>query len=88
MFIWNRVELLTTLSMEYYLRARTLLQQNGIKIQSKQIPVREDVRKGGMLQRPTEQYRIYVHKEDMERAQEVLSQLGAQEQHVYNALEW
>lgn len=88
MFIWNRVELLTTLSREYYLQARALLQQNGIKIQSKQIRVREEVKKSGMLQRPMEQYRIYVHKEDVERAQEIISQLGSQEQHVYNALEW
>lgn len=35
MFIWNRVELLTTLSMEYYLRARALLQQNAEQTDSR-----------------------------------------------------
>ena len=40
MFVWHREELLVTVSTEYYLRVRALLQQNDIKMQCRQVRIR------------------------------------------------
>ena len=86
MFVWHREELLVTVSTEYYLRVRTLLQQNDIKMQSKQTRLRYPA--NDMLQKPLSQYSIYVHKEDLEQARELIQQLGPEEDAVVEYLEW
>ncbi len=87
MFVWHRKELLTTSSTEYYLRVRALLQQNGIKLQSRQVNIRQH-EKREMLQKPLAQYYIYVHQDDLHRAQELVQQLGPEEAVKVEYLEW
>ena len=88
MFVWHREELLVTLSTEYYLRVRTLLQQNGIKMQCKQANIQNHGKEQNMLQKPLAQYYIYVHKDDLERAAQLVKQLGPEESITVNYLEW
>ena len=89
MFVWNRTEALMTLSLEYYLRARALLLRNHVRLQSKQVRIPEDMQqKSGMLQRPTTQYYIYVHKDDLEQAQQLIEQMGPELDPMEGALSW
>ena len=88
MFVWHREELLVTLSTEYYLRVRALLQQNGIKMQCRQAGIRNNGKKQNMLQKPLAQYYIYVHKDDLERAARLIQQLGPEESIKPDYLEW
>lgn len=81
MFAWNRAEALVTLSLDHYLRARAALTQNHIRLQSKRVPVGQKTRRddGEMLRRPAVEYYIYVHKEDLVRAQELISAIGPEQ---------
>lgn len=81
MFAWNRVEALVTLSLDHYLRARTALSQNHIRLQSKRVSVEKEARRadGEMLRRPVVEYYIYVHKEDLTRAQELIRAIGPEQ---------
>ncbi|MBR5318876.1 MAG: hypothetical protein IKU46_04685 [Peptococcaceae bacterium] len=88
MFVWHREELLVTLSTEYYLRVRALLQQNGIKMQCRQAGIRDHGKKQNMLQKPLAQYYIYVHEDDLERAAQLVQQMGPEESITVNYLEW
>lgn len=88
MFVWHREELLVTLSTEYYLRVRALLQQNGIKMQCRQTSLRHREKNQNMLQKPLAQYYIYVHGNDLERAAQLVQQLGPEESVTANYLEW
>ncbi|MBQ2120694.1 MAG: hypothetical protein II197_07025 [Peptococcaceae bacterium] len=87
MFVWHREELLVTVSTEYYLRVRALLQQNDIKMQCRQVRIRHHG-KQEMLQKPLAQYHIYVHKEDLERASQLVQQIGPEEDATVEYLEW
>ena len=87
MFVWHREELLVTVSTEYYLRVRALLQQNHIKMQCRQEKLRHQG-KQEMLQKPLAQYHIYVHKDDLERASQLVQQLGSEDAVAVEYLEW
>ncbi len=87
MFVWHRQELLVTVSTEYYLRVRALLQQNGIKMQCKQTKLRHQ-EKIEMLQKPLAQYYIYVHENDLELAKQLVQQLGPEEDMKVEYLKW
>lgn len=79
MFIWNRTELLVTLSLEYYLRVQSILQQNQIKVQTrivKRPQLRFVYHAGEMTRRQPNQYYVYVHKDDLEHARELLQTIG------------
>ncbi len=88
MFVWNREELLVTFSTEYYLRVQDLLQQNRIKVQCRKMSVRNQEKKHSMLRQPMAQHHIYVHKDDMERALQLVKQLGPEESTTEKCLEW
>ena len=87
MFVWHREELLVTLSTEYYLRVRALLQQNGIKMQCKKVSAVPKAERN-MLQKPMAQYFVYVHKDDLNRAAELIQQLGPEDAQPTGYLEW
>lgn len=87
MFVWHREELLVTVSTEYYLRVRALLLQNGIKMQCKQTRLRHQ-EKSDMLQKPLAQYSIYVHQDDVEKALQLVQQIGPEETITVEYLEW
>ena len=87
MFVWHREELLVTVSTEYYLRVRALLQRNDIKMQCRQLRIRHQG-KQEMLQKPLAQYYIYVHKDDLERASRLVQQIGPEEAVKAEYLEW
>ncbi len=89
MFIWNRTEVLTTLSKEYYLRVRALLQSNHIKQQGKQVPIpKNQTAAQELVGQPRHQYSIYVHKDDLDRARELIAQLGPEDPGSVRELEW
>lgn len=76
MFMWNRTELMVTLSQERYMQARALLQKNKIKTQGKQIS--EDLGKknqDGFLHHKETQYYLYVDKNDFEEAAALIEDL-------------
>lgn len=75
MFVWNRTEVVTTLSKEYYMQVRATLHRNQIRMQSKEIPQKNNSEEQEMLQRPVKEYHIYVHSDDVERVQQILSEL-------------
>lgn len=87
MFVWNREELLVTLSTEYYLRVRALLQKHGIKMQCKKTSIMQKESKN-MLQKPMAQYYVYVHKDEMDRAVSLVRQLGPEETQVTESWRW
>lgn len=78
MFAWNRVELLVTTSFDYYMLVRVKLQEQGIKVQSRQVPLDEeyDNNTQTLLRRPMAMYYIYIHQEDETRAREIIEALG------------
>lgn len=78
MFAWNRVELLVTTSFDYYMLVRVRLQEQGIKVQSRQVPLDEeyDNNTQTLLRRPMAMYYIYIHQEDEARAREIIDALG------------
>ena len=78
MFAWNRVEFLVTTSFDYYLLVRVKLQEQGIKVQSRQVPLEDEYRKNEdtLLHRPMAMYYIYIHQDDMARAREIVDKLG------------
>lgn len=78
MFAWNRVELLVTTSFDYYMLVRVRLQVQGIKVQSRQVPLDEeyDNNTQTLLRRPMAMYYIYIHQEDEARAREIIDALG------------
>ena len=91
MFAWNRAEALVTLSLDYYLRVRAVLNQNHIRLQSKQIPVQQKAQhrdSDDMLQRPMTEYYIYVHKEDLQRALDLIHALGPEQKYLHQGLTW
>ena len=76
MFMWNRTELMVTLSQERYMQARALLQKNKIKTQGKQ--VRENIggrHKDGYLYSQETQYYLFVDKNDFEKAAALIEKL-------------
>lgn len=87
MFVWHRKELLVTVSTEYYLRARALLQQNGIKMQCKQTRLQHQ-EQSDILQKPLAQYYIYVHQDDFEKASQLVQQIGPEDTIMVEYLEW
>jgi len=79
MFIWNRVEVLVTLSLDYYMQARYVLQQNGIRNQSRKVQIEKHGWKrnaDGMLRRHATEYHLYVHRDDVAEAQALLQDIG------------
>ena len=75
MFVWNRTEIVTTLSKEYYMQVRATLQRNQIRMQSKEIPLKKSNEEQDMLQRPVKEYHVYVHSADVEQVRQLLSEL-------------
>ena len=90
MFAWNRAEALVTLSLDYYLRVRAVLNQNHIRLQSKWVPVRQNMQHDGsdMLKRPMTEYYIYVHKEDLQQALDLIHNLGPEQKYLHKGLTW
>lgn len=89
MFMWNRAEAVMTLSKEYYLRVRAVLSQNQIKMQSKQVAIRDgETPARSLVGQPRNQYYIYVHKDDLRRANELIRQIGPEDQRIVPMLEW
>lgn len=78
MFAWNRVELLVTSSLDYYMLARVKLQEQGIKVQSRQVPLEDefDNNTQTLLRRPLAMYYIYIHQDDEARARAIVDALG------------
>ena len=85
MNIINRREIFATFSHEAYLKVRDLLQKSGIKMHTKFVNrIDTSVYRSGRLtleipnQQVNNEYIIYVHKNDMARAQYVLYDKGLQ----------
>ncbi len=78
MFAWNRVEFLSTTSFDYYLLVRVKLQEQGIKVQSRQVPLEDDFNRNEetLLRRPMAMHYIYIHQDDVARAREIVDALG------------
>ena len=78
MFAWNRVELLETSSFDYYMLVRVKLQEQGIKVQSRQVPLEGgyDNNPQTLLRRPMALHYIYIHQEDEPRARAIIDALG------------
>ena len=78
MFAWNRIELLETTSFDYYMLVRVKLQEQGIKVQSRQIPLEGafDNNTETLLKRPLAVHYIYIHQEDEARARAIIDALG------------
>ena len=78
MFARNRVELLETTSFDYYMLVRVKLQEQGIKVQSRQVPLENtfDNNTQTLLKRPLAEYYIYIHQDDEERARAIIDALG------------
>lgn len=77
MFTWNRVEVLVTLSLEYYRQVQAVLQKNQITNQSRQVKIAGQAPpKNGMLQRRMIEYHLYVHRDDLEKAQALIQTIG------------
>lgn len=90
MFAWNRAEALATMSLDYYLRVRAVLNQNHIRLQSKRVPVGQSgtYTRNDMLQRPMMEYYIYVHKEDLQQALDLIRTLGPEQMELQGNLSW
>ena len=78
MFAWNRVELLVTTSFDYYVLARVKLQEQGIKVQSRQVSLAEEYDNNSetLLRSPLAMHYIYVHQDDEARAKDIIAALG------------
>lgn len=78
MFAWNRIELLETSSFDYYMLVRVKLQEQGIKVQSRQVPLEDgfDNNTQSLLRRPMAMHYIYIHQDDETRAREIIDALG------------
>lgn len=78
MFAWNRIELLETSSFDYYMLVRVKLQEQGIKVQSRQVPLEAeyDNNTQSLLRRPMAMHYIYIHQDDEPRAREIIDALG------------
>ena len=78
MFAWNRIELLETTSFDYYMLVRVKLQEQGIKVQSRQIPLEGtfDNNTETLLKRPLAVYYIYIHQDDEATARAIIDALG------------
>ena len=78
MFAWNRIELLETTSFDYYMLVRVKLQEQGIKVQSRQVPLdgEFDNNTQTLLNRPLAVHYIYIHQDDEARAREIINALG------------
>lgn len=79
MFAWNRIELLETSSFDYYMLVRVKLQEQGIKVQSRQVPLEAeyDNNTQSLLRRPMAMHYIYIHQDDEPRAREIIDALGS-----------
>lgn len=79
MFTWNRAEVLVTLSLDYYMQVRHLLQQHQIRNQSRRIQVEKNGWQhgsDGMLRRRATEYHLYVDQRDMEQALSLIGAIG------------
>ena len=78
MFAWNRIELLETSSFDYYMLVRVKLQEQGIKVQSRQVPLEGefDNNTETLLNRPLAMHYLYIHQDDEERARAIIDALG------------
>lgn len=82
MFTWNRVEVLVTLSLDYYRQAQALLQKQQIINQSRRVKIAGGQQQSGngMLQRTTTEYHLYVHKDDFDKARALIQTIGPDSQ--------
>ena len=82
MFTWKRVEVLVTLSLDYYRQAQTLLQKHQITNQSRRVKIAGGQQRSGdgMLQRTTTEFHLYVHKDDYDRARALIQTIGPDSQ--------
>lgn len=82
MFTWNRVEVLVTLSLEYYRQVQTILQKNNITNQSRRVKIAGAKQRSGdgMLQRTITEFHLYVHKDDYEKARALIQTIGPDSQ--------
>ena len=78
MFAWNRIELLETTSFDYYMLVRVKLQEQGIKVQSRQVPLDGEFDNNAQTlpNRPLAVHYIYIHQDDEARAREIIDALG------------
>lgn len=79
MFIWNRVEVLVTLSLDYYMQVRYLLQQHHVRNQTHRVQVEKSGwqhRSDGMLRRRAMEYHLYVDQKDAEQAVSLIQGIG------------
>ena len=90
MFAWNRIELLETTSFDYYMLVRVKLQEQGIKVQSRQVPLdgEFDNNTQTLLNRPLAVYYIYIHQDDEARAREIIDALGPDDILPVEAYTW
>ena len=81
MFAWNRIELLETTSVDYYMLVRVKLQEQGIKVQSRQVPIEGEFNNNTetLLRRPLAVYYLYIHQEDEARAREIIDAIGEED---------
>lgn len=82
MFTWNRVEVLVTLSLDYYRQVQAILQKNQITNQSRRIKIAGGEQRSGdgMLQRTTTEFHLYVHKDDYAKARALIQTIGPDSQ--------
>ena len=90
MFAWNRIELLETTSFDYYMLVRVKLQEQGIKVQSRQVPLdgEFDNNTQTLLNRPLAVHYIYIHQDDEVRAREIIDALGPDDILPVEAYTW
>ena len=90
MFAWNRMELLTTTSLDYYMLVRIKLQENGIKVQSRQVPLEQEYNNNAdtLLKRPLAMHYIYIHQDDEARAREIVASIGPDDAIPVDEYKW
>lgn len=90
MFAWNRIELLETTSFDYYMLVRVKLQEQGIKVQSRQVPLDESYNNNSetLLNRPLAVHYIYIHQDDEARARAIIDALGPDDIIQVDAYTW
>lgn len=90
MFAWNRIELLETTSFDYYMLVRVKLQEQGIKVQSRQVPLEDSYnnKTDSLLSRPLAVHYIYIHQDDEARAREIIDGLGPDDIVQVEAYTW
>lgn len=90
MFAWNRMELLTTTSLDYYMLVRVKLQENGIKVQSRQVPLEQEYNNNAdtLLKRPLAMHYIYIHQDDEARAREIVASIGPDDAIPVDEYKW